>query len=331
MPLSGLAVASAISFVTVGFPSPVDPRSFIAFGQHYSVNWVQWNHSPLDPFTSWDIIIREQFGNIQSVREAAVKHPELVSRHVASNLRRAGGSLADLYAWSPGSARFQWVIFWCVFLVGLASWKLKSRLSDYARNLTNHLAWVVVCFFPPMFSTALIYPREHYLLFLVFALPIAVAAVVRCERPIPFKTQIGLIALSGALLLINHPDLSNWFGTGQPRPELQRVTALRKLHILGDVRMLEGEGSLSAYLGDQYSFVVPGEIPGDVLSFLNARKINLIVLTDRLASDVHYANDPTFIELNRNPQRLGFHERFVPGMIGKVLEADSVMDLDLRK
>jgi hypothetical protein len=57
-------------------------RSMVAFGQHYSLNWVRWNNDERNPMTNWEAIVKNDFGDADSVFSAIISNPYVFSRHL---------------------------------------------------------------------------------------------------------------------------------------------------------------------------------------------------------------------------------------------------------
>ncbi|MCJ7718196.1 MAG: hypothetical protein MUO54_16980, partial [Anaerolineales bacterium] len=68
-----------------GFPVSSD-RSIIAFGQHFSRNWVLWTGSDLNPWTNWAEIVAQNFGTADNVWSAFTNNPSVFLKHVSYNL-----------------------------------------------------------------------------------------------------------------------------------------------------------------------------------------------------------------------------------------------------
>lgn len=54
----------------LGTPIGGGDRSMVAFGQHYSLNWVQINDDSRNPWTNWEAIVASDFGNASTLTDA---------------------------------------------------------------------------------------------------------------------------------------------------------------------------------------------------------------------------------------------------------------------
>ena len=73
-PLGIFAVFAAMLHVGLGNPLLVKleghNRSVIAFGEHFAYNYAKWNDSPTYDWLRWEEIVEEEFGEINSVKQA---------------------------------------------------------------------------------------------------------------------------------------------------------------------------------------------------------------------------------------------------------------------
>ncbi|MBK7253132.1 MAG: hypothetical protein IPI04_04220 [Ignavibacteria bacterium] len=72
-------------------------RSFQAFGQHYARNWVKWYNDPRDPYYNYIIILKEDFGNVNTITGAILKNPSAISRHVIENISNLPGEIKYMF------------------------------------------------------------------------------------------------------------------------------------------------------------------------------------------------------------------------------------------
>jgi len=65
-------------------------RTFIAFGQYFSLNWIQWTGSSLYPWAIWEKIVRENFGSVTSILQVFLSNPTVFLRHVLGKCSFSG-------------------------------------------------------------------------------------------------------------------------------------------------------------------------------------------------------------------------------------------------
>ena len=100
LPFAALLAAAVALALAWGVPPGSGGRSLIAFGQHYSIHWVRWNHDPRDPWTHWKQIVESDFGelgNLTGPISLVKSNPGAVARHVAANLRALPATLSRLF------------------------------------------------------------------------------------------------------------------------------------------------------------------------------------------------------------------------------------------
>ncbi|MCX7044602.1 MAG: hypothetical protein NTX50_03815 [Candidatus Sumerlaeota bacterium] len=94
IPAGGLALAGILAVSILGCPIvDKEKRSFVAFTQHFALNWVRWNSSNLNPWTDASTIRMKCFGQANTVPKCIMANPGLVMRHVLTNARIAPGTL----------------------------------------------------------------------------------------------------------------------------------------------------------------------------------------------------------------------------------------------
>ncbi len=74
---SALLIIISISFI--GLPFSTGERSFLAFSQHFSLNWVNWEKSNLSPWSRHDSnkIIRDSFNDSKTIIECYKTNPAI--------------------------------------------------------------------------------------------------------------------------------------------------------------------------------------------------------------------------------------------------------------
>jgi hypothetical protein len=80
--LGGLIVL----FRVFGNPLEGEGKFWPAFGQHFSINYIQWHRAPMVAWFDWREIVRATFGDVTSIWAAAVNNSGAFARHIASNV-----------------------------------------------------------------------------------------------------------------------------------------------------------------------------------------------------------------------------------------------------
>lgn len=89
-PLACLVALLAAAFLltkSIGVPTGGE-RGLLAFGQHFSLNYVDWYATNYNPFIDWSIILEQAFGRINTMGDALKNNPLMFYRHVFSNFNR---------------------------------------------------------------------------------------------------------------------------------------------------------------------------------------------------------------------------------------------------
>lgn len=302
--LAILAVSGVVTLVGLGLPVGGGERSMAAFRQHFSLNWVRWTGSTLDPWTDYDTIISENFGQVDSIAAAVAQNPQAFLRHAEDNLRgiftRAvqlalydTSVLRSIWPAAPWAAREEATVMLLVLIGGLAAWLVWRGLTQPQGEtvLPAAMLWGAAGYLiAGVVSMVAIYPRPHYLVAVILLLVVVAAAlIVRRFGVTPAVSLRGTLIACAALLLIT-PTFAQQHRFGQPN--LATVRALQALDLRGPVNLLEAQGGFHVYLGDHAIFVRPFTKTQPFDHFLLENRINIIVLSDRLRADSRLRDDP---------------------------------------
>ena len=100
---------------------------------------------------------------------------------------------------------------------------------------------------------------------------------------------------------------------------------MQSLGITAPVCLLEAEGGYDCYQTPNYQRVAEYDKHASFNQFRADTKLNMIVLTDRLAKDSHLAGDPEWEAFLKHPQEAGFDAREVPGAHATLLIERSIL------
>jgi len=207
----GFVLVSGILIFSLGVPIGGN-RSLMAFGQHFSLNWVQWtSEQQLSPWTNWQEIIHLNFGDIHSITEAVFNNPRLFFKHIISNLvhtpQRLGGLFFDHanLILPDNFKNIEAYLLLGLFAVYLVRTKNRwfSQLHDRVKENQN-LFIIFGCYLIVSFmSVIIIFPRVHYLLLPGVLIIISVAILMignedKRKNIINYKKLVflGLIAIA---------------------------------------------------------------------------------------------------------------------------------------
>ncbi|MCG8353871.1 MAG: hypothetical protein MI924_39405 [Chloroflexales bacterium] len=297
-------------------------RSIFAFGQHFSLNWVSWTGSDLNPWTNWQEIVNRNFGPVQSVSEAFVSDPALFIRHLAVNSVKIFRPFPAIFFYHtniilPPTKMFGLVEAFFVFALGaffiIKSWpkKIKAAVANNKRFLLMSGAYA----FTGLVSAIVIYPRDHYVLLpvMLMVLSIAVVFTTQQQQPTPafaWPKQLAIILLCGVLVLLAIPRYVD--KVSPLRENLATIQAIKALQIEERVTMLEAQGGFNIYAGDNFRRMREFEKNAPFDRFLAEQNIGVIVLSDLVKDDPRFKHDSEWQSFLRHYQEKGFTPIPVP-------------------
>lgn len=331
LPLTAmLAVLLGGSILHFGIPIGGDNRSMVAFGQHYSKNWVRWNADDRNSWTNWEAIVEKDFGNARNISDAMTFNPHAFGYHVFDNLKKIPGSIISTFASSYPLNRWgRFGVAIGIFIIFLAmvifAWQAELKtyggfqwIMERMQATWFELASVLILLAPSAVSVLVIYPRSHYILIPgVLILFIAAVFLTKGIGRSQHQNFLAVVLVSGLALLLIRP-VSPLPGFGA-QPIINTIEFLRALDIKRPVRILEAEGGYGIYVGDNYVRVAEYSKNTPWSAFLDENEINMIVLTDRLITDTRFATDQEWLDFLADPAAWGFSFQEIPGVEGRTL------------
>jgi len=310
----------------------------IAFGQHYACNWVVWNHSAQNPWTNWESIVQQDFGDVSSPIQAVISNPAAIARHTFYNISRTPGGLKHLFHSNFPRGyplRFSFIFFSLVLIFALLPFANKVRIKSHVDRIRANfhrrrflLFQVSLILFPVLLSIVLISPRGHYLLMLGALLATA-GAILIFEQPALKKRESNytLVALICATpLLFIRPAMDKQEVALQEN--LAVIQFLDSLNVKEKVTILEAEGGYHYYLGHNYTRVPEYSKQTGFLNFLTKEHINLIVVSQVLLQDTRFTNDEEWHDFINCPSVLGFVRIDMPMSSRYILVKKSLINSD---
>jgi hypothetical protein len=316
---------SALVLGALGLPVG-GARSMIAFGQHFSVNWVYWNRSNLNAWSDWGEIISLNFESARSIPEALGQNPSAFLKHVSYNLLNFVRFTPKLFL--PVNLSAMWAIVFAVLSSGLliahlskAHYKsLLMPFSSVCGNLRKYqqlLIFVGLFLLPACASIIIIYPREHYVL--VFVVLIVMTVAILLTNPDARQGEVNLkkVFLLCALLVFMTPD----FGQSEKpvQKNLSTLQLIQSLEIDEPVNMLEAQGGYHYYLGSNFHRVRESEKNVSFDQFRVDRNINMIVVSDGLRNDSRFKADPEWQSFLVNHRQFGYLQVDIPNSHRKII------------
>lgn len=313
------------AFLTLGVP--VGNRSFAAFGQHFSLNWTDWNPDrKLNGWTDTDIIMNEVFPGAHSVSDALKSNPGAFTHHVLDNV----GELASESSWaflthwpilSASNGRSPMgeslLLLGVLALFGARqvyrnTLRLRSTLHEQGARLFGLLG----AFGASFLAAVVIHPDRHYLISLVScALLLALALLARAEDVVqeaplqPAFVPASLFPVAALLILpwitpVAIPP------NPMPQPGLETVKAWRSAGYRANPVLLWTNGHSKSILGKKWKIVSHSrkDRGQSFKAFLAEHGINLVAADDRMRNDSRFRDDAEWKQFLLNPADFGFEE-----------------------
>lgn len=321
----------------LGLPMGSGNRDMMAFGQHYSLNWVGWTGADLNPWTNWETIVQKDFGDVTSPLGAFASNPSAFLRHVYSNLHQIVPRVSIVffngYPGGSQSTLAAAVIVLIALTVLLTNRKfLVSRLQMIRENGKESLLLLgilAVFLLPSLVCVVALYPRDHYLLILVLLSISAVLVVLLRDitSPQSILHNTGTILICIVVVALLRPISTEVMA--QKQPNLEVIMFLKSLTITEPVRILEAEGGYGIYVGDNYTRIAEYDKESGFSSFLEKYSINMIVLSDGLRNDTRFKDDAEWVAFLDNPRSEDFVSLNVPELENRtILVQESLLNHD---
>jgi len=325
-----IAALVCLAFLYVfGLPAGSGERSFQAFGQHYARNWVKWYNDPRDPYYNYIIILKEDFGNVNTITGAILKNPSAISRHVIENISNLPGEIKYMFLNSypigyPGKlSLIAAIMVLIISFIPSLRFRVKfnykiilNRVSENFRYLRFFFLVVLIAITPLIMSSIFIFPRRHYLLFPGVIL-ILMLITIFFRNAFVFQKKhvyVKLIYVCILPLILVRP-LSSLLN--EPKPEnLSAIRYLRSLEIKEPVNILETWGIYSIYESKNYNRIPDYNKDKLFNEYLKDWSINMIVVSDRLLIDTRFSTDPEWLYFINNPEEFGFVTIIIPDTKG---------------
>lgn len=281
-------------------------RSFFAFSQHFAVNWVIWTRSNVNPWTNCEKIVTDNFGTARSISEAYENNPHIFLKHLASNLKNTGKTLATLLTpeynriFLPNNKFFHLIEIILLFgMIGLYLYSIRRRwLGKFTLKLQQH-EYLLIHFglysIPGIMAAIIIFPREHYLLLQSIFFLIVIACVLIKNPCESHSINNRYVYILGFFIIALTPTPENahpYQLPGQYQYNLKTIHFLKSLEIKKQVNLLETEGGgYSIYAGENYRTILEIEKNTSFKTFMQEKNLNMIIVNDALKKDTRFKND----------------------------------------
>ena len=291
----------------LGLPLSGTQRAWIAFGQHFALNWASWNKVPVsDAWGDWKNILQENFGDARTLQEIARANPAQFSRHIFTNIATLPANLFSALAIHANLILpFGWRVQEAWVLLALVAIALLARYKSIRAQIRTHRAVLLLIGFiclVPFAITLVIHPRLHYLILLSAFLFFALALLLDMQHPIRNSARVA-IAIGIALVLLT-PNARNLLDA-QAQPTLNTIRFLQSAHPESTMRLLSAERGYETYVPDTRT-IAANKKKTNFDAFLRARKINAVLWNDRLANVKRFRNDAEWKKFIADPGAYGY-------------------------
>jgi len=324
---SAVVTTAVLVLIIHGFPMGGEGgRRFVAFQQHFSLNWVNWTSSELNPWSDSGQIIRDCFGDAHSATQCALRNPALVLKHILANTKSLPSSAADLFLcpsqryggnlWYSKLPNFYFLALLAFAMLTIGRFSF-SRVRSVWRSTMHMTGATVILLTSPLVASLLIYPRDHHLLLLT-APALGLCLVLARDCCVKFQYAPVFCSLTvGAFFLFLMPVVFQatpvLFQASDELPVKTTVVFLKSLEPDQDVQLLDAEGGFHHYLDDKWHRIKVGAKNEPFHAFRERTHINAILLTDRLAKDSRFRSDSEWQQFISSPEAYDFTSIAIPG------------------
>jgi len=314
-----LSIAAVLALVEI-WSLPVlqdNARAFIAFGQHYSLRYVNEHHLSINPWQNFTQIIGPLFPRARTVGEAARAAPGLYAEFLVHNtidsLRTLGGFLSEWLRPHTGAIRAiagTACIFAAMLWVGRPSIRTHTKEHLPRNFVLTDAAAVSILMAPPLLASVAVYPRLHYLIIVLFFLFEGLGLIWRYAG---CKVPTRAVLLLGVGLVLTTPVL--------PRVDQPVVKSIMSVRAQPGIKSM-----LEADLGWCFYYVPPciaiwprpgGTFESFSKPFSLSKRVeeanpDAIMVSNGLLAIVGVKDDPLYKTLMSDPHSVGFEAINLP-------------------
>ncbi|MCK4305218.1 MAG: hypothetical protein KAY24_13360 [Candidatus Eisenbacteria sp.] len=301
-------------------------RSFLAFRQHFSVNWATCTDSNLNPWTHWDTISSEHFGNAHSIFSSFVANPLYFLYHLCYNILRTPLTIPKLLfphynIIMPITPKIFWIAEGLLFPAVVIAFLLRFKndwfigLNKAIQERSIFLLHIALCSIPGLVSCIIIFPRTHYLL-LPCTLLISGAALLVLRNAA--KNPNGMKQLFTAFIVLSFtPFLCEYNTPGHltlnaGMANMETINIIRSLSIAKEVRLLAARPGYDIYFGDRFRSVGVYVKKNAFREFLDEQRINMIVVSTKLENESRLLEDDEWHDFLHNYETCDWKRMNIP-------------------
>ncbi len=297
-------------------------RTYIAFSQHYAINYVIEHKAAFNPISEWIDFAHKTFGDCNNFGCILKTYPKLVLHNSILNLQKYLLTLLQFIvnvlfpSVIIGKKIIQLgVLLFLLCVLSVITFHKVSRLR-FLEQLRQHLLLLFILFLfglPSMGASVLIFPRQHYLLMhsililFILALMLNSISLIRRIHPLTAILLCSLLLMkSPTSVKYSYYQLDSDSKNQCNRKLVEYITAHndRKPHTVFSNHL-----SLSMMLPENFSDFnteyeyKPGMQFDDIIK---EKKIDYIVVRDILMQEKLLNKDSTWTNFIRHPEAGGF-------------------------
>ncbi len=323
-----IAVILIINFIIYQLPANSYKginRTYIAFSQHYAINYVIENKASFNPISEWIAFAHQTFGDCTNFFCILKTHPSLVIHNTILNIQRY---VLTLFQFSIdilipvkiiGSKKLQLLVI--IGLPGCLIYILnnKTARAKLFQQLRDHqlLLFILLLFgLPSIGASIVIFPRQHYLLMHSILIILCIAILFNSIAVIS-KINPLIVGLLFIPILIKAPT-ANKYLYNQLESDNKNHCNKRLTEYLSSTKdkdrhvIFSNHLSLSMMLPSNFSdFNTEYEYqPGMKFSnVLKEKKIDYVVVRDILIKEKLLNSDTSWINFIKSPQAYNFKKK----------------------
>jgi hypothetical protein len=313
--LSGLLVIALIVIAIVGLPVS-GSRSLCAFGQHFAIYWVSWTGSELHPWVDWEVIFTQNFGQAHGMLDVVRNNPHMFFKHVSQNIVGLAGNFGMLFPTHLFGDKIAKLA-----IVAVVGWVFVVRRKTVQANFARYRGYILIValfLLASVIAIVTVYPRPHYFVFPVILLTTLLAMLLSSRETAAGSPRMTYVLVLSGLILAVTP--SPYLNQGdQAQENIRVIRFVQNMHISRPVNILEAEGGFDIYMGDNFRRIGEAEKSEGFREFMVKRDIGVIVVTELLATDLRFRNDPEWQNFLANYGEFGFERVQIPGSGTRVL------------
>jgi len=317
----GLIATPMVLLIAYGNPFDLGTRSWEAFTQHYELRFATADDDP------WQIdadIVGRDFPGATSVFAAVNANPAAFLMHVGRNMATLPISAGGHFVGFGGTSSTQnvvgivtavlWVaaVFIAIFRSPVESRALAAQIwrAINTRRSLGALLLTVTTLGAALISTLVIYPRPHYLVFLVAALVVVSGYVMHGLLSNRIKVWIPITAVAVVSAAVLATNIAATL-TG----DANSATYAKSLRIMNqsatDWILLTPERPVDIYLSNGQQILYPTNEDSSFAELLEVNQVNA-VFDGILFRQAPYAGLEDFDSFIENPESFGFSP-VIPG------------------